>query len=260
MTSALDTFGRCFGVYLSRMAAIVSLSLLVSVGSTGCIPGALTARIPPDDSLRGNITESGIADVGQGMVAGSIYIAEATSPQTIVRWGDMDLAPDGDGREIRYAIRLTEQDRRGIDLPGYRGAVCYPGAVCQFVANLEPGHYRISHIKLWAQHLDPNDPGSINKVVDYRFHIDEGEFVYLGRLSMVPPLLENGVAVLPVEIQDHGSEDLAAIGFDSMDGEFPLRREILTSEADLPLSYEPPWQWKMVAAPGASWTPEIAEQ
>jgi hypothetical protein len=259
MTSPRDTFGCRDRLRRLSMVGTISL-LLASVASSGCFPAALTARIPPDDSMLASIAESGIADVGEGMIAGSIYIAEPTSPRTIVRWGDMDLSPDGDGREIRYAIRMTRQDRRGVDMAGYRGAVCYPGSVCQFVAKLDPGNYRISHIKLWAQHLDPNDPGSINKIVDYRFHVGEGEFVYLGRLSMVPPLLENGIAVLPIEIEDRDSEDLAAIGFDTMNEEFPLRRELLTSQADLPLSYEPPWQWKMVAAPGASWAPEIAEQ
>jgi hypothetical protein len=208
--------------------------------------------------MRGTITESGIADVAEGMAAGSIFIGDAESPQSIVRWGELDLSPNGAGREIRYALRVNAVDRRGMNSESHRGAICYPGKVCRFVTKLAPGSYRISLIKLWAQHLDPNDPGSINKRVDYRFTVGVGEFVYLGRLAMFPPVLSGQTPVMPIEILDRRDKDLAAIGYDAIADEFTLRSEIVRSDFEEPLSYEPPWQWKMVAGPGSSWKPEIA--
>ena len=236
--------------------AVAALSALLL---SACVPGALTAGVAPDASMLGSVTESGIADIGEGMAAGSIFIGDAESPRSIVRWGEMDLSPSGDGQEIRYALRVNAVDRRGLNSERHRGAICYPGKVCRFVTKLAPGSYRISFIKLWAQHLDPNDPGSINKRVDYRFTVGAGEFVYLGRLSMVPPVLSGQTPVMPIEILDRRDDDLAAIGFDDIADEFTLRSEIVQSNLEEPLSYEPPWQWKMVAAPGGFWKPEIVD-
>jgi hypothetical protein len=115
-------------------------------------------------------------------------------------------------------------------------------------------------IQLWGRGADNVDPGAVLQDIDYRFELAAGELGYVGRLDLSRPYVDDGgEARIALTVSDHRDEDVAAVAgsMSVADLPLPVRAIALAEGARGPLRYDPPWQWKMVMAPGWAWKPVV---